>query len=354
MTTPDPPVDAGGRAALDLLPEAVVILDDELRIVHHNDRAVALLDLPADSAGKLLSDVVTLQDDAGNECTATFIPDSAVADRMAERLLRLVMVDGRLRPVAVSARFEASRTVLTFRNAGRRERLDRARSDLVATVSHEIRSPLTSVKGFTRTMLSKWERFSDEQKRTMLETINLDADRVTRLLKELLDVSRIDAGRVELHREMVDLGVIADSVAEKARHRPEGNGRAISVEIDDDLPGVYADPDKLEQVLTNLVENALKYAPDSPVRLQVVRAGDEVHASVADEGPGISTDQLRRIFEKFGRGRENRRSGTGLGLYISRGLVTAHGGRMWAESIEGEGATFHVVLPAGVPDELQA
>ncbi|MDX1622349.1 MAG: HAMP domain-containing sensor histidine kinase [Nitriliruptorales bacterium] len=245
-----------------------------------------------------------------------------------------------------------SRTVLTFRNAGRRERIDRARSDLVATVSHEIRSPLTSVKGFTRTMLTKWERFSDEQKRTMLETINLDADRVTRLLKELLDVSRIDAGRVELHREMIDVGPLAKNVVEKAQHRPDGTGRSITVSVATDLPAVYADPDKIEQVLTNLVENALKYAPDSPVEVGAEEDGDDVHLWVSDRGPGISPDQLRRVFEKFGRGRENRRSGTGLGLYITRGLVTAHGGRIWADSTEGEGSTFHVVLPAGVPEEL--
>jgi signal transduction histidine kinase len=217
-------------------------------------------------------------------------------------------------------------------------------------VSHEIRSPLTSVKGFTRTMLSKWDRFSDEQKRTMLETIDADADRVTRLLGELLDVSRIDAGRVQLHRRPVHVGEVVESVVDKARHRDLGQDRDLRVHVDEDVPQVHADADKLEQVLTNLVENALRYAPEGVIRLDVTaspaeRGGEEVRVTVADEGPGIPADQQALVFQKFGRARENRQMGTGLGLYITRGLVEAHGGRLWLDPDGTGGATFHLSLP---------
>ncbi len=218
-------------------------------------------------------------------------------------------------------------------------------SDLVATVSHEIRSPLTSVKGFTRTMLSKWDRFSDEQKRTMLETVNEDADRVTRLLTELLDVSRIDAGRVQLHRSSIDVGALVERVVDRARHRPEGLQRTITSTLDDAVPRIHADPDKVEQMVTNLVDNALKYAPDGAVTVRLVRDGRDVELTVSDEGAGIPAEQRRFIFEKFGRGRGQRRAGTGLGLYITRGLARAHGGQVWCDSDDGEGATFHVRLP---------
>ncbi|MBW3621652.1 MAG: HAMP domain-containing histidine kinase [Actinobacteria bacterium] len=337
-------------AAFDLLPEAVVVVGrEDRRIRHVNDRAVALLAVGRDDLGEPFAKAVPLIDDAGNVCSDVIAPAGRSVDRLAERVLRVVLPDGRKRPVSVAGRIVGDEVVLTFRSAGRRERVDAARSDLVATVSHEIRSPLTSVKGFTKTLLLKWERFSDEQKRTMLETVNEDADRVTRLLGELLDVSRIDAGRVQLHRQRVDVGAVALRVAEKVSHRPEGAGRDVSIVAAGELPSIHADPDKVEQILTNLVENALKYAPESSVRVEVSADGASggVHIAVSDDGPGIPHDQTRRIFEKFGRGRGQRRAGTGLGLYITRGLAHAMGGDVTCESTVDVGSTFRVRLPAG-------
>jgi signal transduction histidine kinase len=338
--------------ALDLVPEAVVVVDHDRRVVHTNDRVAPLLGLGQDVVGAPLEDVLALTDDAGNPWVP--VPaDALPGSRLAERVLRVHLPDGRRRAVALSGRvLDDGRAVLTFRSAGRRERVDAARSDLVATVSHEIRSPLTSVKGFTKTMLSRWDRFSDDQKRAMLATINADADRVTRLLRELLDVSRIDAGRVQVHPQRVDVPRLVDDVVDKAAHRPEGDDRAIVVRTDGELPPVWADPDKVEQIVTNLVENALKYAPDSQVRITATSSDDTtVRITVADDGPGIPADQRRSVFEKFGRGRGTRRSGTGLGLFITRGLAEAMRGRVWCESEPGEGASFHVELPRWVPPE---
>jgi signal transduction histidine kinase len=179
----------------------------------------------------------------------------------------------------------------------------------------------------------------------MLETINEDADRVTRLLTELLDVSRIDAGRVQLHRSAVDVSQVIDRVVSGARLRSELGVRIISTDEVVPTAAVHADPDKLAQVLSNLVDNAISYAGDSDIRIATAQQGDVVLVTVADEGPGIPVDQHRRIFEKFGRARGQRGSGTGLGLYITRGLVHAHGGVVEVESDEGAGARFHVRLP---------
>lgn len=332
-------------AALDLVPEAVLVLDDDHVLVHANDRAQALLGLPDDAVGVDVCKTVSVCDEGGVPYEDAWIPPRGTVHRIAERVVRVALPDGRVRPVSVAGRFLEDHVVLTFRSAGRREKVDAARSDLVATVSHEIRSPLTSVKGFTSTMLRKWDRFSDEQKRTMLETINHDADRVTRLLKELLAVSRIDAGRVQMHREMVDVVAMVEGLADRMRLREEGIGRDLVIDVDGTPPRLFVDPDKIEQVFSNLVENALKYAPDSQVRVELEVTDGMLHATVADDGPGIAADQTRRIFEKFGRGRGQRRSGTGLGLYITRGLVQAHGGRVWCDSDEGEGAVFFLAIP---------
>ncbi|MBW3664016.1 MAG: PAS domain-containing sensor histidine kinase [Actinobacteria bacterium] len=329
----------------DLLPEAVVVVSVSGRIEHRNDRADHLLGLRQDVVGQPFDDAVVLIDDSGGHCTGLIGLVNPVAPRLAERLLRVRLPDGRLRPVAVAGRLHGARIVVTFRHGGRRERLDAARSDLVATVSHEIRSPLTSVKGFTRTLLLKWDRFSDEQKHTMLETINADADRVTRLLTELLDVSRIDANRVQLRTQRIDVPELVTRIVERVKQRPEGDGRTVEVALDRAMPPLLADQDKIEQVITNLVENALQYAPDSDVRLEGEANDGVLDLRVIDHGPGIPDDQQRRIFEKFGRGRQNRRAGTGLGLYISRGLARAHGGDVWCTSDEGTGATFHLRLP---------
>ena len=330
--------------ALDLLPEAVVLVDDTGRIRHVNDRAGALLGLSADAIGRPLDQVLPIRQ-ASEQLWVAPSSRPSVGDRLPERLARVV-VRGRERSVSVSGRWSRGGLLLTFRNAGHRERLDAVRGDVVATVSHEIRSPLTSVKGFTRTMLNRWDRFSDEQKIAMLETIDTDADRVTRLLGELLDVSRIDAGRLQLHRRPVAVDRLVRSVADKMCHREPEIDRHIEVVVDEDVPQVHADPDKIEQVLTNLVENALTHGKEGTVRLTVAAEQGTVRISVADEGPGVPADQQHLVFQKFGRARESRSGGTGLGLYITRGLVEAHGGEVWIDPDVVRGATFHVTLPA--------
>ena len=136
-----------------------------------------------------------------------------------------------------------------------RERLDRERSDLVATVAHELRSPLTGVKGFTATLLAKWDRLNDDQKQLMLETVNADADRLTRLITELLDVARIDTGRLPLYPRPVDIAAAGRRGCVAARSGPAPTA-TIEFDVDGDLPQIWADPDKLDQVVANLVENA--------------------------------------------------------------------------------------------------
>jgi signal transduction histidine kinase len=240
--------------------------------------------------------------------------------------------------------------------------LERSRADLVSTVAHELRSPLTSVKGFTATLLAKWDRFSDEQKQLMLATVNADADRVTRLLTELLDVSRIDAGRLELRTQVVDLRRALERVVAGRVAAGEPESR-FDVRMLDELPEMWLDPDKVDQVLANLIENALRHG-DGTVTVEVRRvqldaaesadgaseAEESIGAEVIirDEGAGIPEETLARIFTKFWRG-GNRRGGTGLGLYIVKGIIEAHGGTIEAGRSPGGGAQFRFILPAGSP-----
>ena len=245
------------------------------------------------------------------------------------------------------------RLVISLRGAQQRERLERSRAELVSTVAHELRSPLTSVKGFTATLLNKWSRFTDDQKRVMLETVNADADRVTRLITELLDVSRIESGRMEVHRQLVDLPDRATKIIAGRIAAGDAEDR-FRLEVIGALPETWLDADKIDQILGNLVENAVRHGAGivtvvvEPVRLDDENGDlDAVAVSVRDQGEGISPDVAPRVFRQFWRGK--RRGGTGLGLYIVKGLVEAHGGTIGVRCAPGGGAEFRFIVPAGAP-----
>lgn len=327
---------------IERLPDGILVVRDGY-VVLANARARDLLGCP-DPVGEPVTARVQLFDDAGIRIQLPGEPP-AVGDRYAERVLHLA-VPGGSRPIAFAGRWSDGDLVLTMRNAGRREAAVRSQADVVATVAHEIRSPLTSVKGFTRTLLSRWDRFSDEQKHTMLTTIEADADRVTRLLTDLLDVARIDAGRVKLRRVELDVVELVGSVIEKGRIRAPD--RTFEVAVDGEVPRILGDADKLEQVLTNLVDNALEHAPRSPIRCQVAPEGDGVRITVTDEGPGVDPGIAPRLFTKFARGRSDHGAGTGLGLYLTKGLVEAHGGTIAFDPEVEHGASVSVWLPAGL------
>jgi hypothetical protein len=229
----------------------------------------------------------------------------------------------------------------------------------VSTVAHELRSPLTSVKGFTATLLNKWGRFTDDQKRVMLETVNADADRVTRLITELLDVSRIESGRMEVHRQLVDVPDRARKIIAGRVAAGDAEDR-FRLEVLEGLPETWLDADKIDQILGNLVENAVRHGAGivtivvEPARLEGEDDPAAVAVSVRDQGDGISPDVAPRVFRQFWRGKPrggSRRGqhggGTGLGLYIVKGLVEAHSGTICVRRAPGGGAEFRFTVPAG-------
>ncbi|HEX2382509.1 MAG TPA: ATP-binding protein [Acidimicrobiales bacterium] len=219
-------------------------------------------------------------------------------------------------------------------------------------VSHELRSPLTSIKGYTSVLLSRWDQIEDDQKRALLEQIRQDADRVTRLITELLDVSRLETAQLVLQPQAVDLAHLANVVVEKSTMTHADLDCAVT--FPDDFPQVLADPDKIEQVLTNLVENAAKYGSAKGMRISGKMLEGAVAVEVSDTGAGIPAADLPRVFDKFFRRDTAKPSGIGLGLWISHGLVEAHGGHLSVESEFGQGSVFRFTLPTGLRTELPA
>lgn len=212
-------------------------------------------------------------------------------------------------------------------------------------MAHELRSPLTSIKGFSSMLVSKWDRFDDEQKFEFVETIHYDAERMSRIVAEVLDLARMEAGRLELSPTNTTVASAADAAVEAVRHL-DGSGR-VHVDVPGDV-AVYADPGRVANILSNLLENGVKFSDIGAVTVSATASGDEVEIVVTDSGVGIEADRLPHIFEGPApeAGAKAGPSGTGLGLYLTRGLVELHGGSIEAASKPGEGSTFTVRLPA--------
>lgn len=225
------------------------------------------------------------------------------------------------------------------------EKVNRAKSEFVSIVSHEFRTPLTGIQGFSEMLRD--EELSPSEIKEYAADINKDAQRLNRLINDMLDLSRMEAGRMTLDQQPTDLNAIVSDVAD--RIRPSAPEHRIAVDLDPALPTLPADRDRLTQVVSNLLSNAVKYSPTGGAIVVTTRrepAG--VHLAVRDHGMGIPPDALDAIWEQFSRveSRETKGiQGTGLGLPIVRQIVTMHGGRVWAESEVGRGSTFHVVLP---------
>ena len=335
------------RSLADYYPDGVLGATRDGVVTIINSQAAALLGLHAQEAATLpLSDLLRLLDQDGRtwlDVNRPFeslsivrgVPEQSWLNPSGEEVLTTAKLvrDRPLGPVVGIA--------VGLRSGRGRARLDRERSDLVATVAHELRSPLTGVKGFVQALLNRWDKLTDDQRKLMLTTVNADADRLARLIAELLDVARIDTGRLQLYPREVSAEVLVRRVVDSIE---AGTARGISLEVDPDLPEVFADPDKFTQVVTNLVENAVRHG-QGQVRVLLSRSAslDGVRITVDDEGDGIPAELRRRVFTKFWTTGDS--GGSGLGMYIVGGLSRAHGGWVTIDDAPGGGARVMVDWP---------
>ncbi|MET7354736.1 sensor histidine kinase [Streptomyces mirabilis] len=348
----------------DDLPDGLVIADENGRVIRFNAAAARITAVPAAAAlGRHLESALPLEDLEGRRWWQLTDPYGGLAIRVGQPERNLLLPGGR--EVLVTARYVRTvptgpvrRVVVSLRDTEARRRTERSHAELIATVAHELRSPLTSVKGFTATLLAKWERFTDDQKKLMLETVDADANRVTRLIAELLDISRIDSGRLEVRRQPVDIGAAVGRHIQAYVTSGQPADRFL-LRIEQPLPPLWADPDKVDQVLSNLLENAVRHGegtvtidvtPSASPREREDGENAATSVTVSDEGTGIPEESMNRVFTRFWRG--SKRGGTGLGLYIVKGIVEAHGGTITVGRAPGGGAEFRFTLPVGTPAYL--
>ena len=226
--------------------------------------------------------------------------------------------------------------------------LDRLKSDFLSTVSHELRTPLTSIRSFSEILL-RYEVDDPEKRKKFVGIINNEAERLTRMINDLLDLSRIEAGRLDLQPEPLDLETVFARALSTTQPLMAEKGVQASSDVEAGLPPVHADADRLHQVLTNLLANSVKFSPEGgTIRLSSRQQEGFALICVADQGPGIPADRLEQVFERFHQVRDPQKShplGSGLGLTISREIVEVMGGKIWVESELGAGAVFSFTVP---------
>jgi len=325
--------------------EGLLILNEAGRIQLANQAFLKLFGITIDIRNKTLLEVLRVPELGA--LTAQLSGDQ----QLLGHELRLAGPDERwveINASTIAARNGQGRgTILVFHDLTRMKKLERARQEFVANVSHELRTPLSLIKGYTETLL---DGVKDDPQTAgkFLQTIDRNAERLRLLIEDLLTISELESGRLKLNLQRVELRPAVEKVLTDMSSRASARQVRLLNETPDVVVG--ADPHRLEQVLANLVDNAIKYGRASGTVTVGARsvAGEQIEVFVQDDGPGIPSEAIERVFERFYRvdkARSREQGGTGLGLSIVKHIIQSHGGRVWARSDLGNGATFFFTLP---------
>ncbi len=323
---------------LEQLTDGVIIVDANGFIQFANPAAQRLFEI-SDALGHSVTEVVRNHQlvDAWRRCQQTNEMQSESVELPARRqFLQIIAIPDT----------HASGSLLLVQDLTRVRKLETVRRDFISNISHELRTPLASLKALTETLQSG-ALADPEAGPRFLGRINAEVDALTQMAQELLDLSRIESGQVELILAPLSPKSLITSAAERMRMQAERAGLKLLIKCEDDLPNIRADKSRLEQVLVNLLHNAVKFTkPGGEVALEAESANGGIRFAVRDTGVGIPAESLSRIFERFYRVDKSRTgSGTGLGLSISKHIIEAHGGNIWAESDERHGSVFYFSIP---------
>ncbi|NPV58538.1 MAG: GAF domain-containing protein [Actinobacteria bacterium] len=344
------------EAMLHSLNDGVIAINNEAEVILVNAAAESILGLPPSRriANRHVKEVIP-NPDIANTFLRSLNTGLELEEEVAVGPTKRKILEIRTSIIEASPG-ERIGIIAVIRDITKLHELEQAKSDFVSTVSHELRTPLTSIKAYTATLRRGDVEFDEDTKREFLRVIEDETDRLARLVSDILDVSRIESGRLELKKREFDLARLARIVIEKLESH--SSRHSFHLHYPQHMDPVYADPDKIEQVIMNLVDNAVKYSPSGgEVTVSLAQERNRVEFRVSDQGVGIPPEHLPHIFDKFHRV-DNRATreiyGTGLGLYVSKSIIEAHGGSIWVESELGEGSTFLFtlpVVPAALPRE---
>jgi PAS domain S-box-containing protein len=338
-----------GQAILEGIADGVIVFDTHGRAMVANPAIGRILERP--SEGIVGCDIETLM-----HKNVAAEDQEMVVGLLSEKELRRSSLKFEWDEKMLSVSFAPVRdvagtvtgTVAVFRDYTREAEIDRMKSDFVSIVSHELRTPLTSIKGYLDLVLMGAAGVVNKQQTSFLEIAKGNTDRLNEMVAELLDISRIESGKVELDVQVVSISELIERAAHSLRREFEDRGLTLTLALAPDLPEIFGDPGRISQVLMNLLSNAYKYTPrgGATVRARLVR--NSVQIDVTDTGVGISPGDREKLFTRFFRAEDaavRQQPGTGLGLNITKSIVEMHGGGIWVESEPGAGTTFSFTLP---------
>lgn len=348
------------QGVIDQLPEGVVLLNGQGEVAWN--RAALALSVPESARRDHLGNpiLLDLRDGRGARVAERELPWLRAFDGEDVPTTEYVLrpPDGDLVPVRVRAVPLAEEggggAVAVVQDIRIDKELQRLREEWISLIAHDLRQPVTVLR-LTSAMLLRERGTLATRTAALVDRVDSASQRLERMIGDLLDASRLEARRMQLRRERADLArLVREALSVNA---PTFGGRQVRLEVREAPPPLSMDPDRVQQVLLNLVSNAAKYGfAGTPIVVTVDRVDGEAQVSVTNQGKGLAPEELARLFHRFYRAASSSEGpgGVGLGLYIARGLIEAHGGRIWAESRPGETTTFHFTLPLGAPAEAQA
>jgi len=343
------------------LTDGLLVLDREARLVLANPFISRLLDLDAAERNETLPELL---EDSSYRIEFKDVSCGDALHRVLEEgeSLKSEMVLGAEAPLTfnifwvplLDAEEKVGGAVILLHDITDFVELDRLKSDFISIVSHELKTPLTSIKGFVRLLTAERVGPINEKQRHYLDVVEKQTESLTLLINDLLDLSRIEAGMIEVRHEPVLLSDVIGGVVQQLDNLAQEKDIVLRSDIPGDLPLLCGDRERLGQVFMNLIHNAIKFTPErGKIQVKALTTGKDCLVRVLDNGIGISAQDLPRIFDKFymvDSSSTRHQGGTGLGLAISRQLVHAHGGEMWVNSVKGEGTTFNILLPLYRPE----
>ena len=344
------------EAIINSLTDGLMVIDQDARLVLANPFVSRLMGLRAADLGRPLGELL---ERPAYDIRFREVPYSEALERvllLGENLKNEVVLEGD--PPAVFQVFwvplkdgegRVGGAVILLHDITDFIELDRIKSDFISIVSHELKTPLTSIKGFVRLLAAERVGPITEKQRHYLDIVQRQTESLTNLINDLLDLSKIEAGIIQVRHEPVRLGEVVSGVVQQLQNMALEKGIAIHLDIPPGLPAVSGDYERLGQVFMNLIHNAIKFTPPGgEVRVKATEMENDCLVRVSDNGIGISAQDLPKVFKKFYQvdsSSTRQQSGTGLGLSISKQLVSAHGGEMWVNSVKGKGTTFSLTLP---------
>jgi PAS domain S-box-containing protein len=344
------------ESILENSPDGIMTVDLQRRIVTFNAAMERLTGWKREEAlGKQCFDVLQAKDKDGNVCMIRCpLTRASSSDESYFGLDSAIMTkDGRKLDVAMaysivrSAGGEPINAVVSLRDVSRLREIESLRATLLSTISHELQTPVSIIKGYASTLAQSDAGWSQESLHQGMEVIEEESDRLSKLITNLLSASKIEAGGLKLEKSPIELPLLAAKVARKLQ--VQAPSHKLEIDFPPDFPPVLADPEKIEEVLSNLLDNAIKYSPKGgTITIEGRVSGDEVMVTVADQGIGISLPDQERVFDRFFQVKDSttqQRHGVGLGLFICQAIIQAHGGKIKVESEPRRGSRFTFTLP---------